>query len=170
MLASYLLTLWLAGGPDPGRFSTVCVCTLPAGVRSSRAAVIRHARRDAFTVFVGAVTAIEVAIRDSVPWPDSGSVERRYFIYPTAMRYTLEVERVWKGAGASKVTITDYAAGTECAQPYALGQTYLIYAQKDLRTEAVTALTTTICSRILFKEEEIAAEWRLLGSGRTPGG
>jgi hypothetical protein len=86
------------------------------------------------------------------------------------MRYTFAVERIWKGAGAPELTVTDYAAGGECARSYAKGQTYLIYAQKDLRTEGTAALATTICSRILFKPEELEAEQRLLGRGRAPKG
>jgi hypothetical protein len=166
MLSSYALGLWLTGTLVPAPRGNVCACAVPLSVAFSPEAMMRYARQGAYTIVLGTVTAVDTTARDSVPWPDTTSRGRQYLVYPTAVRYTLAVERRWKGPVTWEVTITDYDAGGECGRSYEKGQAYLVYAQKDPRLEDVAGLTTTICSRVML-ERDAAADRRVLGRGRA---
>lgn len=128
--------------------------------------MLRYVQREANAILLGRVIAVDTTARDSVKSPYGTSARDQYFVYPTAVQYTLAVERSWKGPQTSTITITDYDVGSECGRSYEKGQAYLIYAQKDRRREEVTSLTTTICSRV-FLRSEADAERRRLGKGRT---
>jgi hypothetical protein len=159
------LILWLAGSLWSAPCGNVCVCTRPRTVVSaSPEAMIRYARREAFTVLLGTVTAVDTTARDSVVSPYGPTAHGPYFVYATAVRYTLAVERTWKGPSAPEVTLTDYDVGGECGRSYRMGQAYLVYAQKDQRSEEVMGLTTTICSRVLL-ESQAELDRRVLGPG-----
>jgi hypothetical protein len=166
MLPGYVLVLGLAGSVGPAPCGNVCACGVPLSAASSPESNRRYTQREAYTILLGTVIAVDTTARDSVKSPYGTSARARFLVYPTAVRYTLAVERSWKGPLASAVTITDYDVGGECARRYEKGQAYLIYAQKDRRREEVTGLTTTICSRVLLRSK-MDAEQRRLGKGRA---
>ena len=169
MLNSYPLVVSLMIGAGPFPCGHVCACSVPLGDVSSPEVMARFARRGAVAIFLGTVIAVDTIVRDSVDYSDGTSPVRRRLVYPTVIRYTLAVERTWKGPVATKVAVTDYAVGDECGRAYEKGEAYLVYAHKDQRTGGRTSFTTTFCSRVLLKSDA-AADRRLLGDGRAPGG
>ena len=169
MLNSYTRALWLAIGAGPPPCGKSCACSVPFRVDvSSPEKMARYARREAYLIALGTVIAVDTTARDSVKW-DSTSTVPRYLVYPTAIRYTLAVERSWKGPRAPTVTIADYDVGGPCSRPYEKKQAYLVYAQKDQHSGGPTALTTTFCSRVMLKSKA-SMDRRLLGGGRGPNG
>jgi hypothetical protein len=56
-------------------------------------------------IVLGTVIALDTTARDSVL--DRTLTAPRFFVCPTAIRYTLAGGRIWKGALAPMVTITD---------------------------------------------------------------
>ena len=166
MLPGYLMLLGLAGSLGPTPCENVCACSVPVSVASSPEAIRQYWQREAHAIVLGTVTVVDTVARDSVKSPYSTSARSQYVVYPTVVRYTLAVERSWKGPLTSAVTITDYDVGGECGRSYAKGQAYLIYAQKDRRQERASALTTWHCSRVFLKSEA-DGERRRLGNGRA---
>jgi hypothetical protein len=169
MLNSYTLALWLAIGAGPPLCGKSCACSVPFRIDvSSPEKMARYAGGEAYVIALGTVIAVDTTARDSVKW-DSTSAVPRYLVYPTAIRYTLTVERWWKGPRTSTVTIADYDVGGPCSRPYEKKQAYLVYAQKDQHLGGPTALMTTFCSRVMLKSQA-SMDQRLLGPGRVPNG
>jgi hypothetical protein len=167
MLSSYALSLWLALGAGPPPCGESCVCIVPASVDvSSPKKMARYAARDAYSIVLGTVIAVDTTARDSVE-VDSTSTTQRHSVYPS-VQYTLAVERTWKGPLVPTVTIADYNVGaSSCSRPYVKGQEYLVYAHKDHRSDGPTELTTTFCSRVMLKNQA-SMDRGLLGAGRAP--
>ena len=169
MLSSYALSLWLALGTGLPLCGESCLCAVPASVDvSTPKKMAQYARRGAYSIVLGTVIGVDTTAHDSVK-VDSTSPTPRYFVYPTVVRYTLAVERTWKGPLVPAVTIADYNVGSPCSRSYAKGQEYLIYANRDQRSDGPTELTTGFCSRVMLKSEE-SMDRRLLGAGRVPDG
>jgi hypothetical protein len=169
MLISYALSIWLALGTGAPLCGESCLCAVPASVDvSSPKKMARYAGRGAYSIVLGTVIGVDTMARDSVK-VDSTSTTPRYFVYPTVMRYTLAVERTWKGPLVPTVTIADYNVGSPCSRSYAKGQEYLVYAHKDQRSDGPTELTTAFCSRVMLKNQA-SMDRRLLGAGRVPDG
>ena len=167
MVSSYALLLWFALGAGRLPCRDSCVCTVPAEVDvSSPEKIARYAWRSAYSIVLGKVIAVDTTARDSIK-VDSTSPTPRYFVYPTLLRYTLAVDRTWKGPLTPTVTIADYNVGSPCSRPYAEGKEYLVYAERDQRSHGPTELTTTFCSRVMLKTQA-SMDLRLLGTGRVP--
>lgn len=146
-----------------------CLCAVPASVDvSSPEKMARYAGRGAYSIVLGTVIGVDTMARDSVK-VDSTGTTLRYYVYPTVMRYTLAVARTWKGPLVPTVTIADYDVGSPCSRPYVRGQEYLVYANKDQRSDGPTELTTRFCSRVMLKNQA-SMDRRLLGAGRVPNG
>ena len=167
MLTSFILTLALgtSAGSDPCRAS--CYCAIPSSAGTTPVTLSRYHRKRSHVVILGTVVVVDTTMRDSVAYPHRDGATQRYLVYPTSVRYTLRVERSWKGPRLSEVVVTDYFPSSACAGPYAKGQAYLVYAQKDQRVLGATGLTTTLCSRVLFSRDA-AADRQALGPGRSP--
>jgi hypothetical protein len=167
MLSNYALSLWLALGAGPPGCGESCLCGVPAAVDvSSPEKMARYAWRGAYSIVLGTVIGVDTTARDSVN-VDSTSTTPRYFVYPTVLRYTLAVERTWKGPLVPTVTIADYNVGSACSRPYAKGEEYLVYAARDQRSDGPTELTTTFCSRVMLKSQA-SMDLHLLSIGRVP--
>jgi hypothetical protein len=169
MLTSYALSIWLALRAGPPVCGESCLCVVPASADvSSHEKMARYAGRGAYSIVLATVIGVDTTARDSVK-VDSTSTTPRYFVYPTVTRYTLAVERTWKGPLVPTVTIADYNVRGPCSRPYAIGQEYLVYAEKDQRSDGPTELTTAFCSRVMLKSQA-SMDRRLLGAGRVPDG
>lgn len=67
--------------------------------------------------------------------------------------YEFEVERYWKGAVESNVSVNTPSSGSACGRRFRIGERYLVYAQVDSQTGD---MIDTICSRT--RESERADE------------
>ena len=156
MLAAALL----AGAPAPcgsgsADAAPACLC-VRGGAERARAAA------DAHSVFLG------MAVAESA-FDQEGRLVRQFHDPSTVrVRYAFIVARVWKGpAPVADVLLVESPAPTSsCARPYALGETYLVYAggRRDSRV-----LSTLSCSRVVTGDA-IAADTlalaELLPAGR----
>lgn len=110
----------------------------------------REAARTAAVVFAGRVTATRVVVD-----PKFGRQLEATFI----------VERRWKGDTDSVVVVRTMPPGGPCAFPFQAGNTYLVYATRELPG---TAPETSICARTARLSHALA-DLAALGAG-TPVG
>jgi hypothetical protein len=125
------------------------------------------ARRDAYAIFLGQVIRADTVVKDTSSLAPEPAQSPRQFIRVKVVRYTFAVERTWKGPRDGELVLTSYAFDTDCGRDYALGTTYLVYADQDRRTSRRHALSTYPCSRVQ-RRAEAEADLKVLGSGRTP--
>lgn len=78
------------------------------------------------------------------------------------VKYTFDVEQVWKGPVQPALTVTTARDDASCGYPFEVGQSYLVYA-----TGHVSGLITHTCTRnqpLASAGEDLAA----LGQGSVP--
>jgi hypothetical protein len=84
---------------------------------------VNKAKKNAGAVFLGEVLGIE---------------DNKY-----SLIVRIKVKSRWKGVKDSEVTVSTGKDGGDCGYPFAVGESYLIYANKTRNTE----LSTNICQR-----------------------
>ena len=75
---------------------------------------------------------------------------------------TLEVSRVWKGAVSATVKVTTLDAGAMCGFGFAVGESYVVYAEGE-----AAGLSTSMCSRSSLSSKA-KDDLKALGPGKPP--
>ena len=127
-----------------------CTCSLFSPDKSISEQV-KRARAEAKAVFVGKVLTVET---------------------PAGLSYhtvTMEIQTMWKGTYAEKLTLTTARSGS-CGFPFEQGGKYLVYAYLYNKTH----LATTICQRTTVYRRDLI-DLKYLGKAtfpaeRRPGG
>lgn len=122
-----------------------CSC-LPFGDESV-ARQVERAKTDARAVFAGKVVKV------------TKNLEKHQ------VTVRIRAEKSWKGTVPREITITTASDSALCGYNFAVGQSYLVYAQgTDVRN-----LQTNICTRTA-RIADAKADLKALGRGRIPRG
>ena len=146
--------------------ANLCPCVVPVGVDWHSAAVMApRARQDAYAVFRGTVIRADTVARDTFNLGHDPAQSPHLVVHAKEIRYTLSVDRVWKGPRERDLVLMSYRMHTSCGRDYAVGETYLIYADRDRQSAAKTQVTTYSCSRVR-SGHELEHDLQVLGPGR----
>ena len=148
--------------------ATRCPCVVPAGVDWRSAAVMApRARQQAHAVFRGTVVRADTVALDTFNLARDGAQWPHQIVQVKEIRYTLSVDRVWKGPRKRELVLMSYGVHTSCGRDYTLGETYLVYADRDRQGTARARLITYSCSRVR-SGVELEDDLKVLGPGRAP--
>jgi len=148
--------------------TTRCPCVVPAGVDWRSAAVMApRAQQDAYAVFRGTVVHADTVALDTFNLTHDPARSPHLMIQAKEIRYTFTVDRIWKGPQSQELVLMSYQVHTSCGRDYALGQTYLVYADRDRQATAKTQLSTYSCSRVR-SGAELEDDLKVLGPGHSP--
>ena len=137
-----------------------CPCLILPGEDLNRpATMVPRARRDAAAIFTGRVIAVDTTSLNRIWLPSDTSPNRRLLQRADTVRYTFEVNEVWKGKRQRQTVITAPYAHSSCGRSFDLWQRYLVYAERGGIASS--------CARVKLLTEA-DADLKILGKGEKP--
>jgi hypothetical protein len=143
-----------------------CPCVIVPGENlADPATLVPRARENATAILAGQVVHIDTI--ETMPSPFPSDTFRPIPRPPvvTRLRYTLFVDRVWKGKVARDVQVVAQTLISSCGEELDLRGRYLIYAAGPRDSLAADG-----CARVVPWARVAEAELRVLGGGRKSQG
>jgi len=140
---------------------TLCPCVIVPGENlADPATLVPRAQEEATAIFAGQVVRVDTVETMPSPFPPDTLSRMARPRVVSRLRYTVLVERVWKGHLARSVEVVAQTLISSCGNELGLNERYLVYAAGPLDSLAVDG-----CARVVPGLHVSEGELRALGLG-----